>query len=120
MELAPKYGALMVALEHRYYGPSNPFGDYSTENLRYLNTEQALEDIASFHDMISEKFDLLSPLVAGEKGNKWVAWGGSYPGMVAALARLRYPHLIHASVSSSSPLYAQVHTALLLSELVLS
>ena len=40
--------------------------------------------------------------------NKWVTWGGSYPGMVAGLSRLRFPHLIHASVSSSAPLQAQV------------
>ena len=46
--------ALMVALEHRYYGPSNPFTDYSTTNLKYLNTEQALGDIATFHAFISE------------------------------------------------------------------
>lgn len=101
VELAPKHGALTVALEHRYYGPSNPFDDLSTEHLEWLNTEQALGDIATFYQMISDKFHTTSK-------NKWVTWGGSYPGMLAALARLRYPHLIHASVSSSSPLQAAV------------
>ena len=44
----------MLALEHRYYGPSNPYGDYSTANFKYFNTEQALGDIASFHAFITE------------------------------------------------------------------
>lgn len=98
VELAPKYNALLLALEHRYYGPSNPFGrDYSTKSLQYLNSEQALEDIASFHSFVSTKYNV-APTA------KWVTWGGSYPGMMAALARLRYPTLITAAVSSSSPL----------------
>lgn len=101
VELAPKHGALLVALEHRYYGKSVPKNDFSTENLRYLNSEQALEDIAQFHSVITEKFSLTA-------NNKWVTWGGSYPGMMAALSRLRFPNLIHASISSSSPLQAQV------------
>lgn len=101
VELAPKHGALLLSLEHRYYGPSTPDNDRSTENLRFLNSEQALGDIAHFHQEMSEKFELTS-------ANKWVSWGGSYPGMMAAMARLRFPHLIHAAVSSSSPLQAQV------------
>ena len=101
VELAPEHGALLVALEHRYYGPSTPNDDRTTENLRFLNSEQALGDIASFHSHITEEFNLSS-------SNRWVTWGGSYPGMMAAMARLRYPHLIYASVSSSSPLLAEV------------
>jgi pimeloyl-ACP methyl ester carboxylesterase len=101
VELAPQVGALMLALEHRYYGPSTPNHDYSNENLRFLSSEQALGDIAHFHSAMSEKFKLT-------EANKWVSFGGSYPGMMAAMARLRYPHLFHAAVSSSSPLQAAV------------
>lgn len=101
VELAPKHGALLVALEHRYYGLSTPNDDYSNENLRFLSSEQALVDIAGFHDLISSQFQLSG-------ANKWVSFGGSYPGMMAAMARLRYPHMFHAAVSSSSPLQAQV------------
>eukprot|EP01031_Cornospumella_fuschlensis_P033113 gene33113-40055_t len=102
VEIAPKHGALLLALEHRYYGPSNPFGeDFSTPNLKWLNTEQALGDIATFHSYISTKYNLTAR-------NKWITFGGSYPGMVAALARYRYPHLIFAAVSSSAPLEAAV------------
>ena len=58
---------------HRYYGPSTPNKDYSTDNLKYLNTEQALGDIATFHEHISNSYKLTS-------SNRWVTWGGSYPG----------------------------------------
>jgi serine protease 16 len=40
--------------------------------------------------------------------NKWVTWGGSYPGMLAGWARLKYPHLFHAAVASSAPVKAQL------------
>ena len=73
VELAPKFGALMVALEHRFYGFSVPSNDWSTSNLQYLSTEQALGDIASFISFVSDMYGLTSE-------NKWVTWGGSYPG----------------------------------------
>ncbi len=38
--------------------------------------------------------------------HKWVAWGGSYPGMLAAWSRAFSPHLFHAAVASSAPLHA--------------
>ena len=38
----------------------------------------------------------------------WIAFGGSYPGSMAAWAREKYPHLIQGSVSSSGPLLAKV------------
>lgn len=94
-------GALLVALEHRYYGLSIPDRDLSTENLRYLTTEQALEDVALFITHINQKYE--------GQGHKWITWGGSYPGMVSAFSRLRFPHLIHGSVSSSSPVQAKIN-----------
>lgn len=97
VNLGKEVGALLLALEHRFYGPSQPFHDYKTEHLKYLSTEQALGDLSEFVTYINESRGLKST-------NKWVTWGGSYPGMMAALARYRYPHLIHASVSSSAPL----------------
>jgi hypothetical protein len=38
--LAEKHSALMVSLEHRYYGESQPVPDMSVENLKYLTSEQ--------------------------------------------------------------------------------
>ena len=38
--LAEKHSALMVSLEHRYYGESQPVADMSVENLKFLTSEQ--------------------------------------------------------------------------------
>ncbi|CAM9336665.1 unnamed protein product, partial [Hapterophycus canaliculatus] len=101
VELAPQHNALLVAVEHRYYGKSNPGDDWATESLRWLSSQQALADLSSFHGFLSEKEGLTGK-------EKWVTWGGSYPGMLAGWARLKFPHLFHAAVSSSSPIKAQL------------
>ena len=90
----------VFALEHRYYGESVPVEDYSTPNLQWLSSAQALADLASFVGAMRERHGLHSSY------NRWVTFGGSYPGMLAAWARLEYPHLVHAAVSSSAPVHA--------------
>jgi hypothetical protein len=53
VELAPQVGALMLAVEHRYYGDSMPTGrELSTKKLRYLSSQQALGDLAEFHSQV--------------------------------------------------------------------
>ncbi|GIQ85305.1 peptidase S28 [Kipferlia bialata] len=87
-------------LEHRFYGESHPFGDLSRESLRYLNSRQALEDVAQFIDFYDE---LIHPdtHVSGVPRNQWVVIGGSYGGALSAWFRIKYPHLAAASVASS-------------------
>jgi hypothetical protein len=46
--LAKKFGAALVAPEHRYYGKSSPFKQLTTENLRFLSSKQALFDLTVF------------------------------------------------------------------------
>ena len=43
-----QYGALFVVLEHRFYGDSQPFEDWTLDSLKYLSSEQALADLAYF------------------------------------------------------------------------
>lgn len=88
----------VYALEHRYYGesyPSFPDSPVTIQNLRFLSSRQALEDISHFVHYINEKEGSI---------DRWVTFGGSYPGFLAAYARLKYPHMIFAGVSSSAPL----------------
>ncbi|XP_034976666.2 thymus-specific serine protease [Zootoca vivipara] len=101
VELAQKYGALVVALEHRFYGASiNPDG-LQDHNLQFLSSQQALSDLASFHHFITQKFSLTS-------NNTWICFGGSYPGSLSAWFRLKFPHLVFAAVASSAPVRAQL------------
>ncbi|KAK9499853.1 hypothetical protein O3M35_002811 [Rhynocoris fuscipes] len=99
IDYAQRFGALCFQLEHRYYGKSRPTADMSTQNLRYLSSEQALADLAYFIEAMNEKYNL-------DESNKWIAFGGSYPGSLAAWLRYKYPHLVHAAVSTSGPLLA--------------
>lgn len=73
----------------------------STKNLQYLSSQQALADLANFIEAMKVKFNLSDDV-------KWIAFGGSYPGSLAAWLRLKYPHLIRGAMSASGPLLAQV------------
>lgn len=99
IQYAKEHNALCFQLEHRYYGKSYPTEDLSTENLVYLNSEQALADLAFFITAMNEKYKLYS--------RKWIAFGGSYPGSLAAWLREKYSHLVHGAISSSGPLLAK-------------
>eukprot|EP00913_Durusdinium_trenchii_P014786 g13868.t1 len=98
VELAPKFDAMMMALEHRYYGgaafdgvqnlrwhvgtsetPASPL--QSTANLKWHSSRQALADLAQFHDAWLQRCEV----------------DELYPGKFAA------------SVASSAPLLAQAN-----------
>jgi len=106
VEFLQEKKALMFAIEHRYYGCHNssacPF-DTKTKDpataLKFLSSKQAIADVSNFYDAAQEKFGLT-------KANKWVSFGGSYPGMLASFVRMKYPTKIHASISSSAPVKA--------------
>ncbi|XP_047310598.1 lysosomal Pro-X carboxypeptidase-like [Impatiens glandulifera] len=99
-ELAPRFGAMVVFPEHRYYGESFPYGSIeeaykNATTLSYLTTEQALADFAI---LIT---DLKRNLSA--EASPVVLFGGSYGGMLAAWMRLKYPHLAIGALASSAP-----------------
>ncbi|XP_060862766.1 putative serine protease K12H4.7 [Metopolophium dirhodum] len=103
IEYAKECNAMCFQLEHRYYGRSHPTDDLNTKNLKYLTVEQVLADLETFINTISNdnEYILLNA--------KWVVFGGSYSGSLAAWLRMKYPHLVHAAVSSSSPLMAKIN-----------
>jgi len=105
VEWLPETGALMLAVEHRYYGCHNtsacPYNAETKDPLQFLSSKQALADLSSFVTFSSKEFNLT-------KKNKWIVWGGSYPGMLAGWFRLKYPNLVHAAVASSGPVLAKL------------
>lgn len=89
--IGAKHNARLLVLEHRYYGDSQPFDEWTYENLSYLNTEQALADIAYF----------LGTMNKDKPDRNTIVIGGSYPGALSAWFRERYPHIAMASWASS-------------------
>ncbi len=94
-ELARRYHGIAVVWEHRFYGESLPFTLNTTTGLapdgydtyKYLNNEQALEDVVYFATHFQppghENDILTSDLTP------WIWIGGTYPGIRAAIIRQR-------------------------------
>ncbi|RLU19036.1 hypothetical protein DMN91_009394 [Ooceraea biroi] len=101
IEYAKEFGAMCFYLEHRYYGKSHPTPDLSVKNLGLLSSELALADVANFIEQINVGYKF-------PKGTKWIAFGGSYGGSLAAWMRVKYAHLVHGAVSSSGPLLLEI------------
>ena len=92
---ARKFNATVYALEHRFYGFSQPKRSTATRYLKWLTVEQALADTANFIQSVNAWNNYTNP--------KWVAFGGSYAGNLAAWFRLKYPDLTVGAVASSAP-----------------
>lgn len=110
-DLAKRHKGIVVTLEHRYYGESYAVPDFTTENLRYLSSKQAILDHIEFvRDLKNPDLNLMDlsdeeRLVV--RNVKVVAIGGSYPGNLAAWIRELYPSEIYAAHSSSGPVLAK-------------
>ncbi|XP_073002945.1 uncharacterized protein [Typha latifolia] len=99
LDIAPKFNALLVFIEHRFYGESMPFGKdsyNSADTLGYLTSTQALADYAILIRSLKQNLSAeASPVVV---------FGGSYGGMLAAWFRLKYPHVAIGALASSAPI----------------
>lgn len=101
-DTAPHFKALLVFIEHRFYGKSIPFGGNTevayanSSTLGYLTSTQALADYATLI------LDLKKNLTAQD--SPVVVFGGSYGGMLAAWFRLKYPHIAIGALASSAPI----------------
>ena len=95
MMVGMEHNALLVSLEHRYYGDSQPFDDWSTENMKWLTSEQALADTANFIDGINRRI--------GKRD--WIIAGGSYPGAFVAWFKSKYPDHVVGAWSSSGVIH---------------
>ncbi|CAK9186786.1 unnamed protein product [Ilex paraguariensis] len=98
---AARFKALLVYIEHRFYGQSNPLGSIEkaleNDNMRgYFNSAQALADYAEVLVYLKKKLHAQnSPIIVV---------GGSYGGMLAAWFRLKYPHITLGALASSAPI----------------
>ncbi|CAD7969902.1 unnamed protein product [Amoebophrya sp. A120] len=98
--LGRKMRAALIFAEHRYEGESVPKNLNNTKNcLAYASSKQALADYALLIETL-KKFDQNY-----SKTTKFIAFGGSYGGMLAAWMRTKYPHLVQGAIAGSAPIY---------------
>uniref|UniRef100_A0A7N0UJG6 Lysosomal Pro-X carboxypeptidase n=1 Tax=Kalanchoe fedtschenkoi TaxID=63787 RepID=A0A7N0UJG6_KALFE len=100
-ENAERFRALLVYIEHRYYGESIPFRSReeafsNASTLGYFSSAQAIADYAAILIHIKKTLRArYSPVIAV---------GGSYGGMLASWFRLKYPHVVLGALASSAPI----------------
>ncbi|CAD8145077.1 unnamed protein product [Paramecium octaurelia] len=101
-QLAKDLGAIVIALEHRFYGQSQPFGadSWSLKNLSYSNVHQALDDPAYFILQLKRLKLHKSIALIHQMSLHRYAIGGSYPGALSAWFRYKYPHLTVGNLAS--------------------
>ncbi|KAG4402078.1 hypothetical protein AAZX31_02G115900 [Glycine max] len=98
---AASFNALLVYIEHRYYGKSVPFGSReealkNASTIGYFNSAQALADYAAILEHIKKTLHAQNSPV--------IVIGGSYGGMLASWFRLKYPHLTVGALASAAPI----------------
>lgn len=96
---------LGVILENRYYGESFPFENSTTDNLRFLTTEQTIADNAYFAQHAT------FPNVTGghnltASGHPWILYGGSLAGAQTAFSLVQYEGLLWGGIAASGVIHA--------------
>ncbi|GAY64892.1 hypothetical protein CUMW_237070 [Citrus unshiu] len=99
--LASRFKAMLLYIEHRYYGDSMPFGSFDeafrdANTLGFLSSTQALADCAQLITDVKRNLSAENCPV--------IAIGGSYGGMLASWLRLKYPHIATGALASSAPI----------------
>jgi hypothetical protein len=92
-DLAAKHSAMVITLEHRFYGVSVPRMTYTNDNLELLTVEQALADLHYFLGWIKSEYQTAS--------SRAVIIGGSYSGALSSWYKITYPDDVVAAWSSS-------------------
>ncbi|KAJ7086092.1 peptidase S28 [Mycena belliarum] len=103
--IAYAVGGATIVLEHRYWGASIPFANYSTANMKYFTLENSVEDFAYFAKNVELPFTDGTRVMAPPQV-PWILTGGSYPGALAAYVKKTFPRLFYASYATSAPVQA--------------
>lgn len=100
-ENAERLNALVLLVEHRYYGESMPFSApddlLTTAQYKYLAIQQVIEDTAAVLAFVRKERSVPAAVPA-------VVIGGSYGGMLASYHRVVKPDVFAAAVAASGPL----------------
>ncbi|KAI9687995.1 MAG: hypothetical protein M1820_010347 [Bogoriella megaspora] len=99
---AQKIGAAVICLEHRYWGTSTPFTEYTTANMSYLTLANSISDLTYFASNVSFPF-LDESIKSNAKDVPWLLMGGSYSGNLAAWTESVQPGTFWAYHASSAP-----------------
>ncbi|KAJ6646563.1 putative serine protease K12H4.7 [Pseudolycoriella hygida] len=103
VDIAEQTGAALFTFDHRYFGRNRPRPSASLEDLEFLSMEQSLADIAVFIRAIRNE-------IPTALFSRVILWGSGAGGTLAAFARSRYPHLVHAAWSSSAIIESAVYS----------
>ncbi|KAK6115089.1 hypothetical protein DH2020_007358 [Rehmannia glutinosa] len=125
-ELAPRFRAMIIFPEHRYYGESMPYGSgeeayKNATTLAHLTAEQALADFAVLITELKRNLSAQAcPVVLfggsyGEVRNSCIQCDEKifvivrfikflHQTVLAAWMRLKYPHLAIGALASSAPI----------------
>uniref|UniRef100_A0A7S1LPM0 Uncharacterized protein n=1 Tax=Neobodo designis TaxID=312471 RepID=A0A7S1LPM0_NEODS len=98
-ENAAQFNAVLVFAEHRYFGKSLPFPGQDmppVDKLRWLTSDQALEDYANMIYTLKKEWSSPDSAV--------IAFGGSYGGMLASWFRIKFPGTVDGSIAGSAPI----------------
>jgi serine protease 16 len=94
---------MVVVVEHRYVGNSQPTSDWTKQNMKFLTSEQALADLVAIQGHVNRTKSL-------SQKSKWFLCGGVYEGKLAAWAKLKFPGHFAGALASSAPIWLTENT----------
>ena len=110
-ELAAKEGALLIVLEHRFYGGSRPTQSTDLKDMVYLSSSAAIADVKNFLSRYVRGKETGKPYTkfvakgqALQATGKILLFGGGYGGALAAWTRQQYPGVVDGAVAISAPM----------------
>lgn len=111
--LAASFGAYVLQPEHRFYGESQPISRHEIDEARaegrpdprrwLLTTGQALRDAVRLVRYIRDRLRCSRDRFS-RRYCPVISVGGSYPGFMSAMARLRFPEVVDMAYAASPPM----------------